>query len=93
MDVPEHKNKTPSAPPLPDDIKAMSFEQAMAELEAITRKTESGQGTLDEAIAAYERGTLLRRHCAAKLDEAEAKIERVTRNDDGTLSTQPTEIG
>ncbi len=78
--------------PLPADISALTFEAALAELESLTRKLEAGQGSLDEAIAAYERGTLLRRHCNTKLQEAEAKIETITRQADGSFSLQPTEI-
>lgn len=84
---------TPVPSPMPPDIAALTFEQAMGELEALTRRLEAGQGTLDEAITAYERGTALRRHCAAKLDEAESRIERLTRAADGTLTTTPLEIG
>jgi exodeoxyribonuclease VII small subunit len=79
--------------PLPPDIVQLTFEQAMTELESIVRKLEAGQGQLDEAIAAYERGTNLRRHCEAKLGEAAAKIERITQNADGTFSTTPAETG
>ena len=41
--------------PLPDDIKAMSFEAALAELETLVRGLEQGQIGLDDSIAAYER--------------------------------------
>jgi exodeoxyribonuclease VII small subunit len=77
--------------PLPDDIKAMSFEEAIAELEAIVKQLEEGKGKLDEAIDSYERGTLLRRHCEAKLAEAQARIERIVPGADGTVKTAPFE--
>jgi len=48
---------------LPADIEAMSFEDALAELEQIVRRLEAGQVRLDEAIQCYERGAQLKRHC------------------------------
>ena len=77
--------------PLPDDIAKMSFEEAIDELEAIVKKLEAGKGRLDEAIDSYERGTLLRRHCEAKLSEAQARIERIMPSPDGTVKTAPFE--
>ena len=58
------------------DVGAMSFEDALAELEQIVRGLEGGQQKLEDAIAAYERGAALRRHCEAKLAEAEARVRR-----------------
>ncbi len=78
-----------SDPSVPADIAELSFEDAIAELEAIVRRLEEGKGKLDEAIASYERGTLLRRHCDAKLAEAQAKIDKIVQAGDGALSTQP----
>lgn len=75
------------------DISALSFEEALAELETIVRQLEGGQGRLDEAIDAYSRGALLKRHCEAKLAEAQAKVERIVVGSDGQISTQPAEIG
>lgn len=80
-----------SLPPLPPEIVALSFEDAMAQLEGIVKKLESGQGQLDDAISAYERGTFLRRHCDAKLKEAESRIDRITKAADGSLTTQTVE--
>ena len=60
---------------IPDDIKAMKFEDALAELEKIVQKLETGDARLDEAIADYERGAALRKHCEAKLAEAGAAGE------------------
>ncbi len=50
---------------IPDDIAKKSFEDALKELEDIVRELESGDGKLDGAITAYERGALLKRHCEA----------------------------
>ncbi len=63
--------------PIPKDIKKLSFEQALAELEDIVRDLEDGRGELEGAIKAFERGTLLKRHCETKLKEAEARIEKI----------------
>jgi len=62
---------------IPKDIQKLSFENALAELETIVRDLEDGRGELEGAIKAFERGTLLKRHCAAKLKEAEARIEQI----------------
>ncbi|HVI52116.1 MAG TPA: exodeoxyribonuclease VII small subunit [Candidatus Sulfotelmatobacter sp.] len=75
------------------DISALSFEEALAELEVIVRQLEEGKGRLDEAIDAYSRGALLKRHCEAKLAEAQAKVERIVMGPDGQVSTQPADIG
>ncbi|MFN8721157.1 MAG: exodeoxyribonuclease VII small subunit [Rhodospirillales bacterium] len=77
---------------IPPDIAALSFEDALAELERIVRQLEEGKAKLDDAIGSYERGTLLRRHCEAKLREAQAKIDRITVGPDGTLGLQPAGI-
>ena len=73
----------------PADIAALSFEDALAELERIVRDLEAGQGKLDDAIRAYERGALLKAHCDAKLRDAEAKVERIAKAADGSLIAEP----
>jgi exodeoxyribonuclease VII small subunit len=62
---------------IPKDIQKLSFEAALAELEDIVRDLEDGRGELEGAIKAFERGTLLKRHCETKLKEAEARIEKI----------------
>ena len=66
-----------------DDVKAMSFEVALAELEGIVAKLESGQAPLAESIAIYERGEALKGHCETLLKSAEARIEKITLGRDG----------
>lgn len=78
---------------IPAEIAALSFEDALAELDKIVRQLEEGRGKLDEAIAAYERGAALKRHCEAKLREAQAKVERIVLNADGSVGSQPADIG
>lgn len=79
-------------PPIPPDIAAMSFEDALSELERIVRQLEEGRGKLDEAISSYERGTALKRHCEAKLREAQAKVDRITVAADGAVGIEPARI-
>lgn len=71
------------------EIAAMSFEDALGELEQIVRKLETGTVKLDEAIAAYERGALLKRHCEAKLREAQSRVEKIVVSAEGVLTAEP----
>jgi exodeoxyribonuclease VII small subunit len=75
------------------DIQKMSFEDALEELKEIVSTLESGEGKLDEAIDAYERGAKLKRHCEAKLREAQEKIEKISLGSDGDLTTEPFDAG
>ncbi|HVX82319.1 MAG TPA: exodeoxyribonuclease VII small subunit [Devosiaceae bacterium] len=73
-----------------DDVAAMSFETALAELERIVAKLESGQAPLAESIAIYERGEALKAHCETLLKSAEARIEKITLNREGKpVGTEP----
>lgn len=76
-----------SAPP--PEIAGMSFEDALSELEQIVRRLEVGNAKLDEAIAAYERGALLKRHCEAKLKEAQSRVDKIVVSADGTVAAEP----
>jgi exodeoxyribonuclease VII small subunit len=76
----------------PDDIAAMSFEDALAELEQIVRRLEAGQVKLDEAIRCYERGALLKRHCEEKLEEAQQRVDRIVVGADGTVVARPANL-
>lgn len=60
-----------------EELASKSFEDALQELEEIVKSLEGGKGTLAQAIADYERGAALRRHCEAKLAEAEAKLQAI----------------
>lgn len=62
---------------------SLSFEDALKELERIVETLERGQGSLDDAIAAYERGAMLKKHCQAKLEEARLKVEKIRLDDGG----------
>lgn len=73
----------------PDDVADLSFEKALAELEAIVAKLESGKAELEESIALYERGAKLKAHCETKLKSAQEKIEKITVGADGTPKAAP----
>ena len=77
----------------PSDIAALSFEDALKQLEDIVKELESGQSKLDDAIGAYERGSLLKAHCEAKLREAQARVEKISKAADGALSAEPADLG
>lgn len=67
-------------------IGEMSFEDALRALEQVVRKLESGEAKLDESIELYERGEKLRAHCQARLDAAQARIEKIVTGSDGRLT-------
>ena len=66
------------------DIKDMSFERALKELESIVTRLEKGDVELEESIAIYERGEVLKEHCDRLLRQAEAKVEKLTFAADGS---------
>ncbi len=72
-----------------DDIKQLSFEAALRELETIVGKLESGQAPLAESIAIYERGEALKAHCEALLKAAEMRIEKITLRNGQPTGTEP----
>jgi exodeoxyribonuclease VII small subunit len=59
------------------DLSGYSFEKAVAELESIVARLERGDVALDESIAIYERGELLKKHCEQLLSDAENRIEKI----------------
>jgi len=73
---------------LPADIAAMSFEAALAELETIVKRLETGNAKLDDAISSYERGALLKQHCESKLREAQSRVDRIVIGADGSPSAE-----
>ena len=74
---------------IPDEIRALSFEAALKALDEIVARLESGRVELEDSIALYARGALLRRHCEAKLRSAEEKIEKIVVGADGQPAAQP----
>jgi exodeoxyribonuclease VII small subunit len=74
------------------DIKEMSFERALKELEAIVGRLERGDVELEESISIYERGEALKDHCDRLLKQAEAKVEKLTLGPSGNpTGTEPLE--
>lgn len=71
-----------------DDITGLSFEDALTQLEVIVRDLEGGKQKLEQAITAYERGAALRKHCEAKLTEADARVQAIVERADGSLAVK-----
>lgn len=72
------------------DIRAMSFETALKELETIVGRLEKGDVALEESITIYERGEALKEHCDKLLKQAEARVEKLTLNAAGEATgTEP----
>lgn len=74
------------------DLAKTSFEDALTALEQIVRELESGKGDLETSIAAYEKGMVLKQHCEARLKEAQAKIEKITVGEDGSVKTSAFDV-
>lgn len=76
----------------PADIAAMSFEAALAELETIVQKLESGEVELEKSIALYQRGAALKAHCEARLKDAQLKVDKIVIGADGKPDAEPAGI-
>ena len=68
-------------------IVSLSFEKALEELESIVKDLETGRASLEDSINAYARGVALRKHCERRLQEAQLKIEQISVDSQGTLTT------
>jgi exodeoxyribonuclease VII small subunit len=68
------------------DVKKLSFERAMEELESIVTRLEGGKVPLEESVAIYERGESLKRRCEELLRQAEVRVERITISADGEVT-------
>lgn len=71
------------------EIAALSFEEALAELQELVKKLERGEAKLEEAVVTYERGAALKAHCEAKLRDAQMKVEKIMLAAGGEISTEP----
>lgn len=78
---------------IPADIAKLSFEEALAELQGLVRALEKGESKLDEAVQFYERGAALKRHCEAKLRDAQEKVAKIVIGADGSVSSEPADLG
>ena len=72
-------------------VAEMSFEEAMAALEGVVSQLERGEVALEQSISLYERGAALKAHCAAKLAEAEARVEVIRAQEGKAVGTAPAE--
>jgi exodeoxyribonuclease VII small subunit len=70
-------------------VAELTFEEAMAALEAVVGQLERGDVALEQSIALYERGAALKAHCAAKLKAAEAKVEMIRVQEGRAVGTTP----
>ena len=61
----------------PRPVEELTYEEALAELEAIVRALEGNEHTLEESLALFERGQALLKHCAALLDKAELQVQQL----------------
>src|ERR1700735_3838017 len=68
------------------DVKKLSFERALEELESIVKRLEDGKVPLEESVTIYERGEALKRRCEELLRQAEARVDKITTDANG----QPT---
>ncbi len=75
----------------PPDISALTFEQALAELETIVSELESGQAPLERSIGIYERGAALKALCEKRLEEARLRVEKIVQQG-GQVSAEPAEF-
>ncbi len=71
-----------------DDTKDLTFDQALQELENIVKQLEAGTLSLEESIREFERGVTLGKLCNEKLTSAEQKIQKLTRQPDGTVAKE-----
>jgi len=72
-------------------IAEMSFEEAMAALEAVVSALEKGEVPLEKSIELYDRGAALKAHCAGKLAQAEEKVELIRAAEGRAMGVTPVE--
>ena len=77
----------------PVDVKKLSFERALEELESIVKRLEDGKVPLEESVAIYERGESLKRRCEELLRQAEARVDKITTDASGQArGTEPLDV-
>lgn len=65
------------------------FEKALSELEELVRKLEQGELSLEQSLAAFERGVKLTRECQTALRSAEQRVQQLMQREDGTVESVP----
>ncbi len=81
------RNPQPAGPE--GAVSELKFEEAFQKLEAVIKKLEEGNLSLEDSLKAFEEGVRLSRHCSQKLDEAEKRVEILLRESNGRLVSQP----
>jgi exodeoxyribonuclease VII small subunit len=77
----------------PADVKKLSFERAIEELETIVKRLEEGKVPLAESVEIYERGEALKRRCEELLRQAEARVDKITTDAGGQpTGTEPLDV-
>jgi exodeoxyribonuclease VII small subunit len=75
------------------DVRKLSFERAIEELELIVKRLEDGKVPLEESVTIYERGEALKRRCEELLRQAEARVEKITTDASGQArGTEPLDV-
>src|SRR5437660_12905993 len=75
------------------DVRTLSFERAIDELESIVKRLEDGKVPLEESVAIYERGEALKPRCEELLRQAEARVEKITTDANGQVNgTEPLDV-
>jgi exodeoxyribonuclease VII small subunit len=71
----------------------LAFEEAMARLEEIVGKLETGEVPLEQALSLFEEGVRLSRLCREKLDEAEKRVDVLLKDETGLVYKTPFSFG
>ncbi len=88
-----HSPGNGAAEKLHADVDQLSFERAIEELETIVRRLEEGKVPLEESVAIYERGEVLKRRCEHLLRQAEARVEKIALDATGRpRGTEPLDV-
>jgi len=75
------------------DVKRLTFERAIEELESIVKRLEEGKVPLEESVTIYERGEALKRRCEELLRQAEARVDKITTDAGGQpTGTEPLDV-
>ena len=73
-------------------MKEMTYEQAYEKLEEYTEQLESGELSLSESMALFEKGVELTKKCSELLNEAQQKIVKITADSDGKTKEVPFDV-
>lgn len=82
------KNPIDPANGIDADLEALSFEEALAQLEQVVRQLENGELSLDQSLAAFRKGSELSKLCRQKLNEVERSITKLVTTDEGEVQEE-----